>query len=211
MSDDAAVRLAVATDAPDVGRVLAGGFCDDPVFMWLFPERDRSRKLDAFFSFLATETLVPMGATYLAGGTGADACAAWTPPDPDPWPDEVGARFASGVVPVCAPDDLTRMRVLDETMSAAHPHESHWYLGLIGTVPPARGCGLGSRLLAHTLEHVDDAGLPAYLEATSERNAALYARFGFVRTGEIQIPDGPTLIAMWREPGARTTPSPADG
>jgi GNAT superfamily N-acetyltransferase len=206
MSD---VRLAATSDAADVGRVLARGFSDDPVFTWLFPEPDgRAPKLAAFFTFLATDTLVPMGATYLAG---TDACAAWTPPDPEPWSDEVGARFAATVATACTADDLTRMRVLDETMSAVHPHESHWYLGLIGTVPPARGRGLGSRLLTHTLARVDDAALPAYLEATSERNAALYARFGFVRTGEIEIPDGPTLIAMWREPGARTTPSTATG
>jgi GNAT superfamily N-acetyltransferase len=208
MSDVAEVRLASAADAADVGRVLAGGFSDDPVFTWLFPERVRAPKLDVFFAFLAVETLVPLGATYLAGG---DACAAWTPPDPAPWSDEMGARFAATVVPVCSSDDLARLQVLDETMSAAHPHESHWYLGLIGTVPPARSRGLGSRLLSHTLARVDDATLPAYLEATSERNAALYARFGFVRTGEIEVPDGPTLIAMWREPGARTTPSTAAG
>lgn len=206
MSD---VRLAETSDAAAVGRVLAGAFSDDPVFTWLFPEPDeRTPKLDAFFAFLATETLVPLGATYLAGG---DACAAWTPPDPEPWSDEVGARFATTVLPVCSSDDLARMQVLDETMSAAHPRDSHWYLGVIGTMPPARGRGLGSRLLTHTLARVDAAALPAYLEATSERNAALYARFGFVRTGEIAVPDGPTLIAMWREPGARTTPSPAAG
>jgi GNAT superfamily N-acetyltransferase len=152
-----------------------------------------------------------MGATYLAGGPSGDACAAWTPPDPAPWSAELGARFATTVAAVCTPDDLTRMHVLDETMSAVHPRESHWYLGLIGTVPPARGRGLGSGLLAHTLGRVDDARLPAYLEATSERNAALYTRFGFVRTGPIEVPDGPTLIAMWREPGARTTPSTAAG
>lgn len=208
MSDVTDVRRAVAADAPDVGRVLAGGFSDDPVFTWLFPERDRGPKLDAFFAFLATETLVPLGATYLAG---SDACAAWTPPDPAPWSDDVGARFATTVVPVCSSGDLARLHVLDETMSAAHPRRSHWYLGLIGTVPPARSRGLGSRLLSHTLALVDDAGQPAYLEATSERNAALYTRFGFVRTGEIEIPDGPTLIAMWREAGARTTPSTATG
>lgn len=202
------IRLAGDADAADVGRILAGGFSDDPVLTWVFAEPARARKLDVFFAFLASEALVPMGATYVAGG---EACAAWTPPDPAPWPDERGARFMTALAPVCASDDFTRLRTLDEAMSPAHPHESHWYLGLIGTVPPARGGGLGSRLLAHTLALVDAAGLPAYLEATSERNAALYARFGFARTGVIDVPDGPSLIAMWREPGARTTPSPAAG
>jgi len=201
------VRLAGSADAGDVGRVLAAGFSDDPVLTWVFAEPDRQRKLDAFFGFLAPEALVPMGATYLIG----DACAAWTPPDPAPWPDERGAHFMAALAPVCASDEFARLRALDAAMSPVHPHASHWYLGLIGTVPVARGGGLGSRLLAHTLALVDDAALPAYLEATSPRNAALYQRFGFVRTGTIDVPDGPSLIAMWREPGAPPTPSAGAG
>jgi GNAT superfamily N-acetyltransferase len=201
------VRLAGDGDTAMAGRVLAGGFSDDPVLTWCFAEPRRQEKLDAFFGFLAAEALVPAGATYLAG----DSCAAWTPPDPEPWPDERGAQLFSTLGPVCESDDLARLMILDDTMSAAHPEASHWYLGLIGTVPAARGQGLGSRLLAHTLALVDGDALPAYLEATSPRNAALYERFGFVRTGTIDVPDGPSLIAMWREPGARTTPSTAAG
>jgi GNAT superfamily N-acetyltransferase len=201
------VRVAGPDEAAHAGRVLAAGFSDDPVMTWVFAEPDRQVKLDALFGFLAREALVPLGATYLSG----DACAAWTPPDPPPWPDERGARFFSTLTPCCTDDDMRRLMVLDETMSAVHPKEPHWYLGVIGTVPAWRGQGLGSRLLAHSLAVVDDAGLPAYLEATSERNAALYARFGFVPTGMIDLPDGPSLTAMWREPAARTTPSPAAG
>jgi GNAT superfamily N-acetyltransferase len=206
--DVVTVRLATASDGVDVGRVLAGGFSDDPVMTWVFAEPGRQQKLDVMFGFLAEEALVPLGATFLAGH---DACAAWTPPDPEPWPAERGGRFLSTLSAVASPDDFVRLGALDAAMSAAHPAERHWYLGVIGTVPPARGRGLGSALLAHTLAPIDEAGLPAYLEATSERNAALYARFGFVRTGTIDIDDGPSLIAMWREPGARTTPSAAAG
>ena len=201
------IRIAEPADGPEVGRILAAGFSDDPVLTWVFAEPGRQDKLDVFFRFLAEEALVPLGSTYVGG----DACAAWTPPDPKPWPDERAGRFVAALSPVCTGDDFARLTALDEAMSAVHPHDSHWYLGLIGTRPAARGNGLGSALLAHTLAPVDAAGLPAYLEATSERNAALYARFGFERTGTIAVADGPTLIAMWREAGARTTPSPAAG
>ena len=201
------IRVADSDDAPEVGRILAAGFSDDPVMTWVFAEPGRQEKLDALFAFLAVEALVPQGATYLGG----DACAAWTPPDPEPWPDERGARFVETLVPVCTGDDFARLSALEHAMSDAHPKERHWYLPVIGTVPASRGRGLGSALLAHTLAPIDAAGLPSYLEATSERNAALYARFGFARTGTIELPDGPSLIAMWREPGARTTPSGAAG
>lgn len=201
------IRVAGPDDAPEVGRILAAGFSDDPVMTWVFAEPGRHEKLGVLFGFLAGEALVPLGATYLGG----ECCAAWTPPDPAPWPDDRGARLVTTLSPVCAGEEFARLTALDAAMSAAHPHESHWYLGLIGTVPVARRQGLGSAVLARSLEPVDAAGLPAYLEATSERNAALYERFGFVRTGTIEVPDGPTLIAMWRGPAARTTPSVAGG
>ncbi len=50
------------------------------------------------------------------------------------------------------------------------------------------------------LETCDERGLPAYLEATSERNKQLYQRHGFEVVGEITLRDGPSLWPMWREP-----------
>ncbi len=42
--------------------------------------------------------------------------------------------------------------------------------------------------------------LPAYLEASSPRNRALYERHGFEVTGEIQVADSPPLWPMLRRP-----------
>ena len=43
--------------------------------------------------------------------------------------------------------------------------------------------------------------MPAYHEATSPRNRALYERHGYVNQGEFQLPaGGPTLWRMWRDP-----------
>jgi RimJ/RimL family protein N-acetyltransferase len=53
---------------------------------------------------------------------------------------------------------------------------------------------------------VDAAGLPAYLEATTEASRRLYERFGFVATGEVPVA-GPRPWAMLREP----TPPSASG
>lgn len=64
----------------------------------------------------------------------------------------------------------------------------------------APGRGVGSALMRPVLETCDRDGVPAYLEATSERNKRLYLRHGFEVTDEIRLPDGPTLWRMWRAP-----------
>jgi hypothetical protein len=50
------------------------------------------------------------------------------------------------------------------------------------------------------LEVCDRDAMPAYLEATSEGNKRLYLRHGFEVTGEIKLPDGPSMWPMWRTP-----------
>ncbi len=50
------------------------------------------------------------------------------------------------------------------------------------------------------LARADREGSPAYLEATSRRNRALYERHGFVTIGELTVADCPPLYAMWRPP-----------
>jgi hypothetical protein len=52
------------------------------------------------------------------------------------------------------------------------------------------------------LERCDDENLASYLEASSERSAALYEQLGFVHLGVLELPDGaPPLSPMQRPPG----------
>jgi hypothetical protein len=61
--------------------------------------------------------------------------------------------------------------------------------------------GFGAALLRPMLERCDADGVPAYLEATSPRNRALYERHGFEVTEELKLPaGGPPIWLMWREP-----------
>lgn len=188
-------RVAGAADATSVGRIFAAGFADDPTLTWVFSEPRRAAKLGAFFEFLATEALVPLGSTYVVEG----AAASWTPPKPPHWPEDRGKRLSAMLDANCTSEDRHRLGLLDRAQAEHHPSEPHWYLGVIATVPHRRGAGLGTSLLAHTLEVVDAAGLPAYLESTNPRNVSLYERHGFRVTGRIDLPDGPSLIPMWRD------------
>jgi ribosomal protein S18 acetylase RimI-like enzyme len=100
-----------------------------------------------------------------------------------------------------------RLRTISLGLSevdAIHPQRPHWYLATIGTDPAAQGQGLGAALLRSGLRRSDEQRLPTYLEASTERNVAYYERFGFDVTKEVRLPDGPTLWAMWRPPGAES-------
>jgi RimJ/RimL family protein N-acetyltransferase len=69
--------------------------------------------------------------------------------------------------------------------------------------PEAQGQGIGTELIRPTLDCCDEEGLPAYLEASSERNAALYARLGFELKDELRFAGSPPLRLMLRPPLTR--------
>jgi ribosomal protein S18 acetylase RimI-like enzyme len=81
-----------------------------------------------------------------------------------------------------------------------HLRGEHYYFANIGVAPAAQGQGLGSRLMRPTLDRADVEGLPAYLEASSERNAALYERLGFRCTEVLRFAGCPPLKLMTRPP-----------
>jgi GNAT superfamily N-acetyltransferase len=189
------LRVAGPDDADEVGRIWGDGFSEDPVLTWVFREPDQAAKLQAFFTFLAGEVHIGMGATTMTDG----GCAGWTPPEPEPWSDETGAAFGALLGGMCSEPEITRLGVLDELTNAHHPSEPHWYLSILAVDHDHRSQGLGGRLLAHTLQTVDAAGMPAYLESTNPRNVTLYERHGFEVTEEVTIPDGPRFTCMWRE------------
>ena len=120
--------------------------------------------------------------------------AVWAPPgaeDDEQLPERVGEIAA---------ENAERLFEVLGLMDSVHPTDPHYYLFLLGTRPEWQGRGIGSALMAPVLETCDRERVPAYLEATSERNRELYLRHGFEVTGEIDVPDGPTLWCMWRTP-----------
>jgi GNAT superfamily N-acetyltransferase len=74
---------------------------------------------------------------------------------------------------------------LIERFDAAHPrHEPHYYLSLLGTHPAHTGRGLGMGL-ARILQHIDEEGLPAYLESSNPANNHRYERHGFAKNRRV--------------------------
>jgi GNAT superfamily N-acetyltransferase len=102
---------------------------------------------------------------------------------------------------------LSRAARLSAAIERRHLRERHYYVRDVGVLPEMQGNGLGSALLSPTLTRCDREGLPAYLEASSERNAALYARLGFQLIDELRVKDSPPLRLMLRPPHPAVAPS----
>jgi ribosomal protein S18 acetylase RimI-like enzyme len=192
------IRDATKADLPLIGRVLAAAFEDDPVWNWLVPAFDGwAPRAARYFAHDASQRLTRGSVLVDRAGTGA---ALWAPPGQ--W-----KSTASGIIREVPPavrlfrQRLPRaLRTLNH-MEKQHPDDRpHWYLAVIGTDPAHQGQGVGSALIEHVTSRCDAEGVPAFLESSKERNVPFYARHGFVETGAYQLPGGPKLWPMWREP-----------
>ena len=192
-----AVRLATKADAEPLAATLARAFLDDPVTSHLLPDpATRAKALPRMFKLLFKLGL-PHGACFVTSGY--EAVTLWRPPN--------GWHVHLWDYIVNAPELLavfgTNLFGVMDTMGRIekfHTHTPHWYLQTIGTDPDRQGKGYGGRILRSQLGVADAQGVPCYLESSKDTNLPIYQSFGFVVTGEIQIPNGPKLWPMWREP-----------
>ena len=193
-------RTATPDDIAPLAAALARAFADDPVMTWLFGRHDerRLKRLRRFFALEARRHGVQGEVLTTDGHLGG---AFWDPPDrwKERWVDML--RSLPVMAPAVGPRVFRAVRGLS-VIEQAHPRAPHWYLSVLGTDPPAQGTGVGADLMTPILDRCDEQGLGAYLESSKERNIAFYARYGFAVTAEIQLPDGPPLWPMWREPKA---------
>jgi GNAT superfamily N-acetyltransferase len=98
---------------------------------------------------------------------------------------------------------LPRMLRALAALESNHPAEPHYYLPLVGVDPEWQGGGLGTVLMRPVMDRCDDEKVPAYLEATTPRNRALYERHGFEVTEQFSLgPGSPPLWRMWRNPNS---------
>ncbi|MEX2981196.1 GNAT family N-acetyltransferase [Streptomyces sp. C36] len=181
-------------DTPEITRILARAFGDDPMMLWFFPDEDgREERLAEWFDVMLTHKYGPLGHCERT-----DAAAAfWTPPGTaEQHPDEGTLARINGLLG----DHVARLGEMLELVGEAAPQEPHWYLAVLGADPAAQGNGHGAALLLSGLAKADAAGLPVHLESSKQANIGFYERFGFTVRCEIHVPGGgPTLWSMWRE------------
>ncbi|MEV5612264.1 GNAT family N-acetyltransferase [Streptomyces sp. NPDC052225] len=197
------IRRAEQGDRDLVVRLLDEAFMDDPVSGWVFPSEEYRRARHAGLMAAFTDATLADG--YIDLVEDDAAVALWMDmPEEFHAPTEAELAEQAAAVRAAVDPDNERVEQIARWTAGIHPvGRAHVYLWMIGVVPGRQGEGLGSALMAPVLERCDREGLPAYLEASNPRSRALYERLGFVFTGTaLDLPDGPTLWPMWREPQA---------
>ena len=192
----AVARPASWADADAIAATLARAFFDDPLICFLLrDEASRPAKMPRLFQVLFKLGL-PYGACDVTDGF--EAVALWRPPGKweIPWWQYItnGAAFLEVFGLGGAAQVVSTMDFIEKS----HPHEPHYYLQAIGTDTAKQGKGFGGVVMRRQLAIADAAAMPAYLESSKEINIPIYKSFGFEVTGEINIPNGPTLWPMWR-------------
>jgi len=196
MQCSANVRLAGKADSETVAATLARAFYDDPLTSHFFPdEKKRVAKLPPMFKLLFKLGL-PHGACYVTSGY--ETVALWRPPGQWHLPFWQYITNGPAMLSIFGGGALNIIATMDR-IEKLHPQAPHWYLQTIGTDPHLQGKGFASLIMRRQLDVADAAGTPCYLESSKDTNIPVYRSFGFEVTGEIKIPDGPTLWPMWRK------------
>jgi ribosomal protein S18 acetylase RimI-like enzyme len=191
------VRKATNDDIPAMADMLARAFHDDPIVNWVFEDESSRPKYTRRFFAGRARVLIGQREIYTIDGT--TAAAMWARPGEWRDPPLQALRELAILVPGVGRRAGRVMRGLVQVESR-HPKPPHWYLAVLGTEPSRQGEGLATRLLSGVLEDCDRDEVPAYLETGTERNVAFYNRHGFKVTEELQLPKGPPVWLMWREP-----------
>jgi GNAT superfamily N-acetyltransferase len=196
---DPGVQRATATDAARLKEVLAEAFHEDPVIGWLMPDaRKRRVRLRRFFALELRHLALPRGHVWTTGDFSGVAMVM----PPGAWRVPLRATLLEGSAFGLGSVRAARLGAAMEWHHARLSRGAHYYFRDVGVLPARQGKGLGSALMGPTLERCDREGLPAYLEASSERNAALYERLGFELIRELRVAGSPPLRLMARPPRA---------
>jgi len=193
------IRNVAPVDPTEITDLVAGAMRDGPVARWLQPDPAERRAGSGPYLEIFVEHAVRCGEVYATTDaiTGQlTGVALWFPlTSLIPPPYDYERRLKEG-----AGDAFERACRLDTALDANHPLEPHHYLAFLAVRPRCQGRGVGSALLDRHHARLDQAGLPAYLEAYHPRNRDLYLRHGYRVRSVIELPDGPPLWTMWRPP-----------
>lgn len=198
-----AVRTARREENSANAGVLTDAFVDEAgLNYWLKQGAAKERARRRFFEAVVNDAVHPQRTLWVAEADGQRLGAAvWLSPGQKAFDFSFFQELALAplMLSIAGIGGMQRGFALADKLSEYHPREPHAHLVFLGVAGAAQGRGVGSEILKTTLAPLDAAGTIAYLECSTERNAALYARHGFETSGEFDLP-GLHMWAMVRQP-----------
>ena len=182
---------------PQLARLFADGFIDDPVWTAIMPTRRLRRHL--------IQAEINAGLRHVGTGRALDVAylddrvagaLLLTPP-------QDGAESQPGIIERAMANveqfvpALRRGIKHQEAVDQYQPEEPHWYLTDIVVSPDIQGRGVGSALLERRLGLVGDD--PIFLEATTAGSARLYQRHGFPPLATVSVLPRTESVVMLRK------------
>ncbi|MFI9627931.1 GNAT family N-acetyltransferase [Streptomyces sp. NPDC052042] len=193
-----AVRPATREDLPRAIRTLGRAFAHYPFTRHTIAADDHGARLERFNELFVSRIGLDHGRVWVT-----DDCAAvavWTTPQTANAGEvfaEIGPRFAE-----IAGDRAQASAEAEAAMQPHRPTEPVWFLGSVGVDPEQQGRGLGAAVIRPGLLAAEEAGVPAFLETSDERNVRFYEHLGFEVTADYPLPGGgPHTWAMTRRSG----------
>ena len=208
MNDQTNKLLRLTRKDRDAGAAVLGrAFTEYELLRYYFQDEAERRAVAVTFGFVALSVCLKYGEAY-ASSAKMEGVAAWLPPGKAPFggwqiirsvPLSVLFRFGR--------QGASRMQAYGRYIDNMHrklvPYP-HWYLQIIGVDPAYQGQGFSSQLVRPMLECIDREHLPCFLETNTEKNVAIYQRFGFGVVSVDKIP-GTELMSFAMLRKAQTT------
>ena len=208
MNDQTNKLLRLTRKDRDAGAAVLGrAFTEYEMLRYYFQDEAERHAVAVTFGFVALSVCLKYGEAY-ASSAKMEGVAAWLPPGKAPFggwqiirsvPLSVLFRFGrQGASRIQAYG-----RYIDNMHRKLVPYP-HWYLQIIGVDPAYQGQGFSSQLVRPMLECIDRERLPCFLETNTEKNVAIYQRFGFGVVSVDKIP-GTELMSFAMLRKAQTT------
>jgi ribosomal protein S18 acetylase RimI-like enzyme len=208
MDDQNCDLLRLTLKERDAGTAVLGrAFTEYELLRYYFHDKTERRAVADTFGFIELSVCLKYGEVY-ASSEKLEGVAAWLPPGKAPsggW--QIMRSVPLSILFRFGRQGAGRLRAygryVDNLRRKLVPYP-HWYLQIIGVAPAYQGQGFSSRLVRPVLERIDRERMPCFLETNTEKNVAIYRRFGFEVVSEDKIPRTEvTSFAMLRK--AQTT------
>lgn len=190
-----------AAQIESAAQMMSRAFMDDKLYAYLIPgAEDRIKILPTLFKFRLRYGL-QNGEVYTTSSQveGVAGVAVWIHSQNDHMTRWKLLR-AGGLAffRKAGKDVMERLGSFGNYASAIHARIAptpHWHLTPIAVDPQLQGKGYARLLIQSMLSRLDKEHMPCYLETHSEKNVAIYRKFGFEVVEQDLIPG--TQITHW--------------